>query len=278
MTEKYDFKKADNIRVIARFRPSSETEKREEKIQSLDANEPKFRTVQEVVMKRPGRESSKQAFKAVLDHIFRMSTTQKKIFDLVGRPMVQAVLEGYNATIFAYGQTGSGKTYTMFGPEKRKNELDLGLVQRCCTYLFDKLRKLTQGVSAEVIEWQVQASFIQIYKEHLSDLLEPSARNLQIRTNFQTDTPYVENLKSVSVNNIEDVLINLGIAFSNRIVASHKLNSTSSRSHMLLMLNVEQKVNIYIVCEIAYVLQLYALIDCVTDKRRCSEKIKIKFW
>ena len=112
MTEKYDFKKQDNIRVIARFRPASETEKREEKIQSLDANEPKFRTVQEVVMKRPVKGDTKQNFKAVLDHIFRMSTTQKKIFDLVGRPMVQAVLEGYNATIFAYGQTGSGKTHT----------------------------------------------------------------------------------------------------------------------------------------------------------------------
>merc|ERR1712083_883494 len=93
----------------------------------------------------------------------------------------------------------------------------------------------------EVVEWQVTASFIQLYKEHLSDLLEPSSRNLQIRTNFQTDTPYVENLKAISVNNIEDVLINLGIAFSNRIVTSHKLNSTSSRSHMLLMRNVEQK-------------------------------------
>ena len=75
--QKYDFKKQDNIRVIARFRPASETEKREEKIQSLDANEPKFRTVQEVVMKRAKLES-KQAFKAVLDHIFKMSTTQKK--------------------------------------------------------------------------------------------------------------------------------------------------------------------------------------------------------
>jgi len=159
------------------------------------------------------------------------------MFDLVGRPMVQAVLAGFNSTIFAYGQTGSGKTYTMFGPEKRKNELDLGLVQRCCTYLFDKLKKS----SAEVVEWQVSASFIQIYKEHLSDLLEPSMRNLQIRTNFQTDAPYVENLKTVAVNNIEDVLINLGIAFSNRIVASHKLNSESSRSHMLLMMDIEQK-------------------------------------
>merc|ERR1712130_154095 len=209
----------------------------------LDGNEPKFRPGnQEVVMKRPGKQSEKAQFKCVLDHIYKMSTPQKKIFDGVGRPMVQAVLEGYNATIFAYGQTGSGKTYTMFGPEKKKKkEMDLGLVQRACTYLFDKLRKLTEGVNAEVVEWQVTASFIQLYKEHLSDLLEPKSRGLRIRTNFNTDTPYVENLKSVSVNNIEDVLINLGIAFSNRIVASHKLNSTSSRSHMLLMLNIEQK-------------------------------------
>merc|ERR1712233_166579 len=111
-------------------------------------------------MNRAGKDANKK-FKAVLDHMFRMSTKQKKIFDLVGRPMVQAVLEGYNATIFAYGQTGSGKTYTMFGPEKKKDQVALGLVQRCCTYLFDKLRKLTQGVSAEVTEWQVTASFIQ---------------------------------------------------------------------------------------------------------------------
>ena len=38
-------------------------------------------------------------------------TTKKRVFDNVGRPMVQAVLEGFNATIFAYGQTGSGNIH-----------------------------------------------------------------------------------------------------------------------------------------------------------------------
>lgn len=28
---------------------------------------------------------------------------------------MQAVLDGFNGTIFAYGQTGTGKTYTMQG-------------------------------------------------------------------------------------------------------------------------------------------------------------------
>lgn len=34
---------------------------------------------------------------------------------VAGAPIVESVLEGYNACIFAYGQTGSGKTYTMLG-------------------------------------------------------------------------------------------------------------------------------------------------------------------
>ncbi len=34
---------------------------------------------------------------------------------VVGRPMVENVLSGYNSCIFAYGQTGSGKTHTMLG-------------------------------------------------------------------------------------------------------------------------------------------------------------------
>lgn len=34
---------------------------------------------------------------------------------VAGAPIVESVLEGFNACIFAYGQTGSGKTYTMLG-------------------------------------------------------------------------------------------------------------------------------------------------------------------
>ena len=37
------------------------------------------------------------------------------VIAVVGRPMVENVLSGYNSCIFAYGQTGSGKTHTMLG-------------------------------------------------------------------------------------------------------------------------------------------------------------------
>lgn len=37
------------------------------------------------------------------------------MYDETFRDLVQAVLNGFNGTIFAYGQTGTGKTFTMQG-------------------------------------------------------------------------------------------------------------------------------------------------------------------
>jgi len=44
-----------------------------------------------------------------------LSSKQRDLYDETFRDLVQAVLDGFNGTIFAYGQTGTGKTYTMQG-------------------------------------------------------------------------------------------------------------------------------------------------------------------
>ncbi len=62
--------------------------------------------------------------------------------------MVQAVLEGYNSTIFAYGQTGSGKTYSMFGPDKKATDVEYGLVPRSLTYLYSELNGRNKASAA----------------------------------------------------------------------------------------------------------------------------------
>lgn len=45
---------------------------------------------------------------------------------VVGRPLVQNVVRGYNACCFAYGQSGSGKTHTMTGPPPPRSRSDSG--------------------------------------------------------------------------------------------------------------------------------------------------------
>ncbi len=37
------------------------------------------------------------------------------------KPMINNIINGFNATIFAYGMTGAGKTYTMLGDIHKRN-------------------------------------------------------------------------------------------------------------------------------------------------------------
>ena len=49
----------------------------------------------------------------VFDNVVQPRATQSDVYEVVAKPIVEDVLNGYNGTIFAYGQTSSGKTFTM---------------------------------------------------------------------------------------------------------------------------------------------------------------------
>eukprot|EP01083_Nonionella_stella_P044273 119263_1 len=83
---------------------------------------------------------------------------------------------------------------------------------------------------------------LQIYKTQLLDLLNPlSKKKLVIKTNFSTDGVFIQNLKSVQIQTVEESFKLLTLAQQNRIVAGHALNEVSSRSHMLIMMTVIQR-------------------------------------
>lgn len=50
----------------------------------------------------------------MLDYVFdSINSTQCEVYDVLVKPLVDKVFDGYDATIVAIGQTGSGKTYTV---------------------------------------------------------------------------------------------------------------------------------------------------------------------
>lgn len=53
-------------------------------------------------------------------HVFGPDSSQKNVFELSAKDIVEAFFEGFNGTIFAYGQTGAGKTYTIQGVDDRE--------------------------------------------------------------------------------------------------------------------------------------------------------------
>lgn len=60
--------------------------------------------------------------------------SQKKVFDDLGRGVLENAFQGFNCSLFAYGQTGSGKSYSMVGYGANK-----GIVPVTCETLFQRI-------------------------------------------------------------------------------------------------------------------------------------------
>merc|ERR1711976_1147206 len=153
---------------------------------------------------------------------------QRKVFDDLGRGVLDNSWKGYNCSLFAYGQTGSGKSYSMIGYGNNK-----GIVPISCDELFKGIdeKKKSAGKGEE---YQVTFSMIEIYNEQVRDLLNPKSLNvkggLKVRQHPNKGF-YVEDKKTVPVANYDEIEAKTNEGFKNRTVASTNMNATSSRAH-----------------------------------------------
>ena len=109
-----------------------------------------------------------------------------------------------------------------------------GIIPRASKHIFDHIASAT-----EAREWSVKASFLEIYREQLRDLLNPSSAKLQIRE--QKKKIWVENLSEEYVATPEDVMDLISAGEKLRATSSTAMNETSSRSHSVFVLRVESK-------------------------------------
>lgn len=103
-----------NIKVFCRFRPFNAAE--------LAASP----TVLHRITK--GTQLTLKEAVFLYDHVFDLTSTQEEVFERVGEPVLNNILDGFHGTIMAYGQTSSGKTHTMQGYES--SESGRGLMPR----------------------------------------------------------------------------------------------------------------------------------------------------
>ncbi|KAF3618567.1 Kinesin-like protein KIN12A [Capsicum annuum] len=177
------------------------------------------------------------------DSIADAQSTQLDIFQLVGAPLVENCLAGFNSSVFAYGQTGSGKTYTIWGPANALLDENLtsdqqGLTPRVFQRLFERIKEEQVKHSDKQLVYQCRCSFLEIYNEQITDLLDPSQRNLQIREDVRTGV-YVDNLTEECVSTMKDVVKLLMKGLSNRRIGATSINAESSRSHSVFTCVVE---------------------------------------
>lgn len=221
-------KGGETVKVVVRVRPlnSKETAAGNEKIVDMDTK----RGV--AILRKPGgtdRDSKDFTFDAVFDD----SISQQQIFDDTALEIVESVMDGFNGTIFAYGQTGAGKSHTMTGPPSPP-ELQ-GLLPRAFTHIFSQIIKLSHNV-----KFLVRGSYIEIYNEEIRDLLSKNPKERCELKDHPNSGVYVKDLSAFVVKTTEecDKLLNTGL--DNRVVGATAMNETSSRSHSIFMITIEQ--------------------------------------
>ncbi|URE28620.1 Kinesin motor domain containing protein [Musa troglodytarum] len=188
------------------------------------------------------------------------SGVQDDIFRLVGLPLVENCLAGFNSSIFAYGQTGSGKTYTMWGPPSALSEdsssSEWGLTPRVFERLFSRINEEQAKHSDKQLNYQCHCSFLEasvlmlrsnhvllgwlIYNEQITDLLDPTQKNLQIREDVKAGI-YVDCLTEEYVYTMKDVIRLLTKGLANRRTGATSVNMESSRSHCVFTCIVDSQ-------------------------------------
>ncbi|CAN4095728.1 unnamed protein product [Withania somnifera] len=224
-----DLSSSPAVNVIVRMRPPTKDEE--------DG---------EVVVQKVSNDSlSIAGHTFTFDSIADTQSTQVDIFQHVGAPVVENCLAGFNSSVFAYGQTGSGKTYTIWGPANALLEENLiidqqGLAPRVFQRLFELIEEEQIKHADKQLMYQCRCSFLEIYNEQITDLLDPSQKNLQIREDVRTGV-YVENLTEECVSSMKDVTKLLVKGVSNRRTGATSVNAESSRSHSVFTCVVESR-------------------------------------
>ncbi|KAK1892937.1 Kinesin-like protein KIF27 [Dissostichus eleginoides] len=170
------------------------------------------------------------------DHAFGPTASQDEVHESCVQPLVESLLEGYNATVFCYGQTGSGKTYTIGGGNLSEEGGIIDRVSQDVFLLLEEKRKNSDGGEAKV-----GVSYMELYKEELRDLLELHTihKELHIREDERGNTVVV-GAKEMVVTSAEELLSVIETGNALRHTGTTGMNEHSSRSHTILTLQLIQ--------------------------------------
>ncbi|KAJ1559406.1 Kinesin-like protein kif3b, partial [Cladochytrium tenue] len=235
---------AESVAVCVRCRPLSAREK--------ERGEGARKCVQihpdrgVVVLQNPrsadgggGGGGTDEAKSFTFDAAFDENCTQVEVYNATARGIVDAVLNGFNGTVFCYGQTGTGKTFSMQGisnvPHLR------GIIPNAFNHIFDHIARSSHK------QFLVRVSFLEIYNEDIRDLLlrskasnggKQQPTHLELKEHPETGV-YVKDLSSFVVKSVAEMEQLMAVGNSARSVGATLMNETSSRSHSIFTIHIE---------------------------------------
>jgi len=275
--------KSENIKVAVRLRPFTERERQRNSSRIVDIEQntvviynPKDRDVSLKKFTFDYSYWSHDGFKKDASGVNVPDSSQpnsekyvgqERVFEDLGKFLLDNALAGYNSALLAYGQTGSGKSYTVSG-----YGVNEGIVPRFARALFEELDKSKvqshdselQSTSARLDgrekemeeepetgnKYEVFFSMIEIYNEVVRDLLAKSQvdlmghstacrRGLKVREHPKHGF-FVENLTSIACESKEAIKQRIEEGHLHKSIAATSMNEMSSRGHTIYEFKIKQ--------------------------------------
>ncbi|EGV63022.1 kinesin-domain-containing protein, partial [Yamadazyma tenuis ATCC 10573] len=198
----------------------------------------------------------------VFDQLFDTHASQTEVFSTTTKPLLDSILDGFNATVFAYGATGCGKTHTISGTPD-----DPGIIFLTMKELYCRMDEMSESKV-----FDVSFSFLEIYNETIKDLLDPNTNQKKLVIREDTNNKvFVANLSSHKPQSVEEVMDLILKGNKNRTCSPTEANATSSRSHAVLQINVIQR-NKSMELSQEHVFATLSIIDLAGSERASATK------
>lgn len=219
-----DGERESSVDVVVRVRPLNRFENRQGARKLCE-----YKTVNEVLC-------GSQSF--TFDRVFGTGATQREVFyGKINSVIDRFLVDGRNATVMAYGQTSSGKSFTMTGEEGPKTGIIPRAVSRITAYYRGR----------------ISVSYVEIYLEKVYDLFGerrllsisgdgamPTATVLHFHNDSNRASWGISSEAGDTTGRILEALRN---AAALRSTGATKMNQTSSRSHSIVTLSLDDVVS-----------------------------------
>eukprot|EP00474_Spongospora_subterranea_P004617 CRZ05075.1 hypothetical protein [Spongospora subterranea] len=212
------------IQVGIRIRPLTEAEITAGKKCAWSVDGQSITQIQPIHKHHKAKNTTEFRFK----HVFGPDATTSTVYEGLVAPIVRDSLFGVNGAICCYGQTSAGKTYTCQG-----NETEPGIIPLAIKSLFEAIRQDTDR------EFVVKLSYIEIYNEHVFDLLAGVEENLPLQED--KEKIIIKGLIEEEVSSQDQAFQIVEFGRSKRKTSQTNMNEHSSRSHLIFRMSIESR-------------------------------------
>ncbi|CAF0982889.1 unnamed protein product [Adineta steineri] len=218
---------SETVRVIVRCRPMNQREN-DLKCQSIVL----MNTAINQVMLENVEQTNEPPKQFTFDAVYAEDSITENLYAESVFPLVESVLEGYNATVFAYGQTGCGKSFTMQGINT-PGSLQRGVIPRSFEHIFEA------SSVASGTKYLIRASYLEIYNENIRDLLGKDVKATLELKEFVDKGVHVQNLTWHQCSSVLDCERLMDKGNRSRATGATLMNKDSSRSHSIFTIVTE---------------------------------------